>query len=579
MSPSVALLAPALTAVTEWGPDTLTVTEGPWLPSWPTEPPVIDWDAPDPFDPTDVRHVQVAVASIRSFRWRGELLQARIVGARTIGLEGSTVTIEVPTSDPTILATLVSDVEDWGALTTGLLDLVDLAFFPVVAGQVCPPYVARGEARVRDGMITIPCQDATRLFSDRIMGEGQRHDLLEGRGHFPGISPIAQLGITWSGSSSDIEWTSPGVRGGRALRIRGSRLAGDQLRIASSLTESSTVTGQRITVRSSAFFQVPDESIDRTDLMATHVFVGSTRVSPALGAPDPYVAQVTEDTARGEWGRDPETSAGLLPVPPYTAQVVTVIYPQHDTEWTYVSDIEQFRRDTFSSGVDRDLVEHLHLLIREAQTGRGKSSWSLPTVVGDLSGVSELLVVRAEDESPLVEEIARVTERDDGPDPPYVDGSWRVVCTHRRGRVRADVTLSEVDVVSPEGWTHDPGSMASEVRGLTDRGEAYWRVSEVATDTSRTHGHVIERQARAPNDLPLLALSEWTAARLAEVAQPQETTRFVVRGDLARRLEVGDTVRVVLVDGFVRLDRQMRIVQQAWDDASDLCALDLGVDE
>lgn len=565
----------------EWAGVDIEVDSGAFLPSWPTYPEP-DWEAPDVIDTTRPRRVQWAVSSIRDFDWKGELLQARIEGMRPITFEGNgSIRLSCPTSDVSLLDTLCTDVETWDT-TTGVLKIIDRAVHPVIDGQVAPGYVLRSEAEVKDGIVTLTAQEPQRLFADRIVGQGIRKDLLNGRGHFPGIGPMISLGITWTGAPADVEWVpNGGVRGGRALRIRGEK-PNDYLEIRCTFTQPEGTTNQQVTVRSSAFFNVPDdpEILEGTDMIKTEVWQGTTRFSPPPGEPNAFVASVDDSTPRGEYGRNPVTSAALLPVPPYTVTIVTYLYPQSETEWTTVSDIEVFRRDTLSTGVPRDLVEQQAILIREMQsTARGKSSWSLVPEIGALCGVEEVGVWRAEDEEPLPDALAKIDQRDDGPDPPYVTAAWRVRCQARRGAVRPDLLVGPTEILSSDGWTHDPGQQVSEARGLTDAGSDYWRVSHVERDTTHTDGHVIERQVRLPNDLPLLALAEATKAKLATLSQPQETTRILVKGDLGRRVAVGDTGRVVQRDGVLRQDERMRVVQWAIDDEADIVALDLGADQ
>jgi len=550
-------------------------------PAWvavPTVPDVEDWDAPVPDDDSRVRRVQWAVASIRERRWLGELLEARTEGRRSLNLDGGgEVQISVPTTDRSALATLLGDIASWGEVVTGRATLLDRSIHPVIDGRVGPGYVLRGEARISQGRVVLSGQAPSRLWADRIVGTAERVDLLGGRGMFRGHGSPASLGIQVVGDV-EVRWATPGARADRALEIRGDSLTG-HVAITTGHSAGDGLTGDRITVRSGAFLRIPDDAVEDTTVMLTEVYEGGERVSPGPGAPNLYAVQIAEDDATGAWTREPLTSAALLPLAPYTAQVVTRIYPASTESWTGISDLTVFRRDTFSTGVERDLVTHQALLIREGQTGRRKSSWSMPFLIGDHVGVSELGVWRHEDETPLTEALAAVSSRDDGPDLPWVDAQWRARCSARRGRVRTDIVIGPDDILGDDGWVHDPGSQVSELRAVTDRGNAYWRVASTARDTSRTDGHVIERQVRAPNDLDLRQLDSYTAARLAERAQPQETATIAVRGHLGRRLEVGDTVRVVQLDGFWRLDRMVRIVDWSIDDEADVVWLDVGTDE
>ncbi|WCO67865.1 hypothetical protein PO878_03895 [Iamia majanohamensis] len=571
--------------MTTWDPVAITVAAPPALPAWDTTPPAEDWEAP-PFDDTGTpTRVQVAISTIRDFRWLGELLDAAVDDGRSQTIDGTgTVRIQVPTSDPSALVTLLDDVELWGDRYTGRPKLIDRAAHIVINGKVDASYVLRSDITIDNGVVSLSGVEPTRLFDDRIVGTGRRLDLLYGRGHFPGSGTYGSLGINWTGDPGDIEFFTPGVRGGRCIRIRGDSLT-DRLEIGC-VVSSSEGANQKVTVRSSAFLQLPDGAADDTTVMAVEVrTLNGGQLWPPSGSANPYVANIEEDMPREEWMRSPTVAAGQLPAPPFGVWVVAKFYPAplesgaSSGAWTYIDEIEIFQRDTLATRVERDLVDHQLILLRDAQEGRDKSSWSLGFARGTDSGVSEIGVWRHEDEQPLRDALSAISSRDDGPDPPWVGPDWKIHIGARRGSVRDDIVLGPSDIVAVQNWSHDPGAMASSMRGVTDRGEAYWRVESVVTDTSQTAGHVIERQARAPNDMELLALDQWTAAQLAQVAQPQDTARLVVRWDLGRRIAVGDSFRVIHMDGLWRLDRTMRVVKRTLMDAARLVVLDVGTDE
>lgn len=571
----------------EWPCVNLTVTAPGALPSWPYNPPVIDWEAPIPDDDTEITRVQVAVSTIRDFRWLGEILTAD-VAQWSDSLEGTgTVSIKFPTSDPSAIPTLLGEWETWGDLFTGRPKLIDRAVHIVVDGKVDGSYVLRSDAKIADGTVTLSGQEAPRLFADRIIGTGRRYDNLGGRGHFPAGYTASQLGINFTLDGPNWGWVEPGVRGGRSLRIKG-----DPARNRFTIGAYKKVTRTesfRVLIRASAYVQVPKRTLDDTSLISVAIYTadGTRRIWPSPGQPNPYAANTEEDMPRGEWGRSPITAAGMLPDAPYEVLVIATFTPAIVEEgiesfggaWTYFDEIELFVQDTVSTGEDPvDLVDQQATLIRYSQDGLDKSSWSLPVVRGASVGVEETGNWRHEDEQPLPDALSAITSRDDGPDPAWVDNQWRCHVGARRGTVRDDLTLGPDLIVSVDGWSHDAGAMVSSMRGVTDRGEAYWRVESVVTDTTHTEGHVIERQARAPNDIELLALDEWTRAQLAQVSQPQETTRVLVPWWLGVRIGAGDSFRVVWPDGYWRLDGRMRVSQRTKLPGQRLVALDLGAD-
>lgn len=532
-------------------------------------------------DTTIPERWQVAVSTIIGRRHLGELLQASIA-EWSVDLDGrsGSCRITVPTSDPSVLSCLLSDWELWGSsILTGRLDIIDRAVHLVRNGRIVWSYVLRSSAEVKDGVITLTGVEVGALFEDRIIGTARRLDFLWGRGHWPGSGSLASLAWKVHGDVEAQIVTGAGVRGGRSLRIRGNG-ATDWVDITTIL-RSDAGADQKVTIRASAYVQLPSDAVDDTTLITVDTrHVGE----PSLWWPHPsegnYLAgNVTEEMPREEWTRSPVVCAGLLDAPPYAMAVRVRLFPRSTTEWTYFDEVELFRGDILGTRVERDLVDHLFILIREAQTGRDKQTWSLGYNRGAPCGVEEIGVWRHADEQPLVEAITAICGRDDGPDVPWVTPDWKVNTAARRGSDRDDLVLSLDQVVAWEGWSHDTGSMASSLRGQTDRGEEYWRVVSVATDTSRTHGHVIERSVRAPNLMHLLSLDKWTSLELQRVAQPQETSRLWMTRTEAARLLIGDRVRFVARDGYVRMDRTVRCTRKTHDLRRNLVAVDVGASE
>lgn len=548
----------------------------PWLPSWPTS------TAPDL---TDTSRVQLAVASIREFEWLGELVEASVESwSESLdgpgGAGGGDIRFSVPTDDVSALGTLLVDEADWGAFgPTGEPRLVDRAVFPVVDGQVVAAYVLRSDTRVdtAKGIVSFSGQAPGRLFADRIVGTANRLDMIDGRGHFPGSGTYGSLGWGWSGSSGDIQWADP-VRDGRALEVRGDPLT-NHLTMLQLVTPRAGET-QFVQVFASAFFMLPLDAVDGTEIMSMTVHDADTlaRIWPPVGAENEGAVLVTEDMPRGVWLRSPLTAWALTPLPPYRVFVQIAIKPAWETGWTRVDEVTMFRRDTLGTGAVEDLTHHVWLLVWDAQNGRDKASWSLPIVEHDPTGIEEIGHWRHDANQPLQDAIATLTGRRDGPDPPWVGADWTVHVSARRGEVRDDLVLGPDMVVDAPGWTHDAGTQASSVRAETDRGEDWWRVTSVQTDTTLTDGHVIERQLRAPNELSLLAVDQWAGAELEQVSQPQHTRRVLVDWDLGASIAVGDSFRVVDVAGVWRLNEWMRVSQRTFLPGQRLVALDLGSD-
>lgn len=545
------------------------------LEPWPTEPvedPTIDATVPERF--------QVAVATIGPGRaTRGEILAATVESySEALDWSGRLV-MSVPTNDASLLPTLLADLDTWGGRRTGTLDdLVNRALVVCRNGVPEVPYVLRGPVGPRDGTVQITAQQAERLFEDRFVGAATRIDYFDGRGTFE--TDVAPLAVTAYG---DATWgidDDTAAKGERSLWVRGTPNRANFVRISTVLTAGEGVTEERVTVRAGAYVLVPQSAFDDMGLITVTVRrIGeSTAYWPRPGEANYGASIVRPDLPRDGWSYDPETAIASLPPPPYSVYVHVDLFPTHETDKTRFDQLTLFKRDTLSTGVPRDLVEHLAILLRDAQTGRGKSSWGLGVVVEDLVGVSELGVWRHEDDQPLPEAIEAICGRDDGPDPPWIDGRWVAHCTARRGE-DLDLIVGPDDIVDDQGWMNDPGDQVSAMRGLTDRGDGYWRVSSEARSTRFTAGQVIERLVRAPNGLSLDQVDAWTLAQLTQHARPQATARIVVPSALGRRINLGDRFRYVAVDGYLRMDRTVRCVQRTVVPRSGTVALDVGADD
>ncbi len=551
-----------------------------------------EWVPPSLTDDTVPYRCQVAVAEVLpTFRYLGELLQAVVQDGRWEDLDGSggcTVTVSI---DDVSVDLLTEDHEVWGALgATGRVALVDRELHVLVDGKVVGCYAPKGHASIAGDAMTVTLvslPDA--YFRVRTLGRVP-YDHLGGVGTFPDDVDFADLpGVFWTGDGdpdtdpTDIKWV-PGPRDTRALAIKGDAWSGDPARL---VVQAQMTTTERTTysniVRAAAFMRLPDigDSRDGQLLMTVErrEVDGSERSWPTPGQawPDEMVALVDESRTTGDWSTDPVTAAALAKRGPYDSVFVVEVYPVAPDTWTYIDELRVFRRDTLGTGVARDLVGHLVVLCRDAQE---PSTWNLPVVRGADCGWSEVGVWRREEFRPLVDAISAVCERKYGPARPWVDTQRRLRCEAVRGVDRRwQMTIGPDDIVSWEAWEHDSGAQASQVVAETDMGSGYWRHVSVATDTTRTDGHVIEHIARAPNDLGLRQLDSWAENELDRLSQVQETMTVWVRPSLGWWVGVGDRVRLVLPAGRVRFDRDVRVWRKAWHDRRRLVALSVGVHE
>jgi hypothetical protein len=513
----------------------------------------------------------------------GELLSAVIESYSTTIDEDGQIQFSAATTDPSIITTLGNAPRVWNG--KGLVDLdglVNLRVHPVRDGKVGPAYILRSEASVSKGRVSLTGQQMGHVFGDRFVGTARRHDYFNGRGFFR-TGTQEQLGVTVVGPHPeliDVDLLPAGPDGQRCLRVRGNPSNG-YVQITTVVASTSTTGTQRVTVRVGGFVKLPSDAVDDvTVLSVTTKRVGdSLRYWPPYGPGDELAANTTADMGRNQWLDDPLSAGGLLPAPPYTVYVSANFYPQSESGWTYLYGLTAYKRDSLGTGAPKDLVYHLRTLIDDAQHGTDKSSWGLTPVVGALTGTSELGVWRDEEDRPLTDALDALTGRDDGPEWPWIEPDLTVHCAARRGADRDDIEIGPDDILNPEGWSTDPGSQASEVRAVTDRGTDYWREEEVARNTTKTNGQVIERSVRAPNGMGLQALQRWTDGVLARVGQPQETCRPLVRGSLGHRVNVGDRFPVTQIDGHLAQHRVMRCSAKTVIPAGDLVWLDMGADD
>lgn len=569
---------------------TSMVMSGPG-PVYPDPIPPEDWFPPSYTDESGVHRIQVSVEQIRPPAHLGELVHARVHDDQGSNISGrDRCVISAPVNDPS-LSLLCTDVETWGDRTSGRLSVLNRRFRTIEDGKVTGNYAPREPVTLGD-TLTFNCDGLMADFEPSTIGDGGSTDLLDGAGHFPGEGTYGSLGWVWTGDPGDIEFVE-GVRAGtRGLRIRGDIVDGDVLYITKIVRVDET-TGYNNLVRSRAFMRVapgskPGRLMASIEVSRSATLDGTAFATywPEAGDGNDAAALSDEDTPSDDWSMNPVTAVGVLPAGPYKIKIKAQWFPQSQTAWTWISEAELIQRDNLSSAGEVDLTVHQKIVVEDAQDEtKGKTSLGIPVALGSPCGIEEKLTLWREDNTPRMSVLDGIAGRYGGPDPVWIDLLGRARCQARRGTVRDDLTVSveHGNLVRVDNWQVNPGGQVSQVRGLMDVGSSYWREVSTATDTSETDGLIRERVTEVPEGLGLRQADEWVRGDLASRSQAQETGTLWVPITFGWTVSVGDTFRVVWVQGGrpfgVRMDRTVRVTDRAFHPSLRLCALQVGTDD
>lgn len=293
---------------------------------------------------------------------------------------------------------------------------------------------------------------------------------------------------------------------------------------------------------------------------------------------DPEMGLVDTSMPTGQWVSDgPVTARGLLPRPPYDVNLIVRLHALHGSQETRFDDVRIVRPENTSTVIARDLVEHPRALFDHAQGGRDKSSWGVNVTTGAASGTVELGRWFHEDGQSMDEALAGVCDR--GVEVWDLAGPSRTVrCAKRRGSVRHDVVLNQWDVLGRVSWQSDPGAQRSSARATSAAGGLWGGSDEGAINTTQSRGQVIDVVLSGPVGVTPAQLQQWLDGQLSSLMLLPTSATVLVSASWARRVTVGDTLRVRLSDDAAGLVDWVRISQMVWSPDRGIVAIDFGTD-
>lgn len=518
----------------------------------------------------------MAVGRFPSGEVRGVLWGATIENladrARHVGPKQ--IQVKAPTS-PQVMRMLgdelVGEVDQAGRRLYSVDDAVSFEVLvgSTVDGLVRHRFVVRDEVQVSDGEVSFTAVGwVGGLTSDRVIGAPERYNLLRLNPSFEhgdlrgwalvavdgggvhrvhGVAGVTEL----SAGSATARIVAGGVDGEWAAEVTGTPgFAWLEARKAYSQPER---PWGRQRIAGTAYGRLPGGGLDLDDygLVTIAVGQGGVLVWPSARYGDPEAGVVTSDLERGTWSKDPVVGVGKLPAPPYTCDVILRLHAVHETEPVAFDDGQIIRRENTSTETSKDLTRHVEPLMRHAQEpGRPgyKSPWGISTVVGEPVGISEVGTWWHPDGQSLNEALEALAGR--GMDIFDLAGPGRrIMASKRRGSVRTDVEIHPWDVLGQVRWRVDPGAQQTSIRAVSAAGSIWGGADEGATDTSRSGGQVIDVILNGPVGMTPKQLRAWVLDKLAGVSVLQATSTLLLPWRLGMRLEVGDTVRVGMVDG------------------------------
>lgn len=518
----------------------------------------------------------VRVAEFPSGRDRGVLWDARVetMAERLREMGPNHVVVSVPAT-PTAMRILGDQIGSTGVYHLRNMVARELIIGSTDTGRARWRLVVRDQVSVRGGRIEIPAVGIVGgLTGDRVIGAPTRLNLVGLRGRFgpmlagwrhvgPGSSGIEAGGVDGSGFAA---WVT-GTPGRSYIEARVRWTLGEQPWRA------------RQWFGAQAYVKIPTgEDLEGYGLVSLGVVDRATGKVWWPYDGDSEMGRVDASTPEGQWISDgPVTARGLLPRPPYAVDLCIRLHATHPTKKTYYDDARIVRPENTSTSVERDLIAHPAALFGHAQQGRDKSSWGVSVVYGEPSGTVELGRWEHEDGQSMDEALEAVCGR--GVEVWDQPGPGRAVrSAKRRGAVRQDLMLNPWDVLGEVQWSIDPGAQKSAARGTSAASSLWGGSDEGAIDTSQSRGQIIDVVLSGPVGMLPSQLVQWLRGQLSSLALLPATTTVLVSESWARRVAVGDSLRVRLRSDAAGHVDWMRVAQMVHMPGRGLCAVDLGTD-
>lgn len=310
------------------------------------------------------------------------------------------------------------------------------------------------------------------------------------------------------------------------------------------------------------------------------VGTGGTEVWPA-GRPDLEAGVVESDMARGSYDPNPVEAIGYLPAPPYNVDVWVRLYPTDETEKTYYDGVQIIRRENTSTVDAVDYIRHPRQLFEHAQRGRmktttGAPAWGVGYSYGTPSGVEAVGTWWHEDGQSLNDALEALAPHVEVWD--YPDGKRTVRAAKRRGAKRTDLQINPFDLLGEIRWQVDPGAQRTAIRATSSAGTIWGGADEGVSNTTQSDGQIIDVILSGPAGMTPEQLKAWATQQLGSLRLLQATATLIVRVPLGLRIQVGDSIRVAVVDASGGHYDWMRVHGWTPNFEAGFIALDVGTD-
>ncbi len=551
------------------------------LPTVPSTPaPTVGYEHPAPAQPWEAgEEWLVAIAGFPSGAVRGVLWGARIeqleIRDRRVG--PNTVTVVAPTT-PQIMRLVGSSTGETDLAGRPLYDITQAVSWELLVGSsmdgmVRWRFVVRDPVSVSGGELRITGVGIVGgLTADRVIGAPTRLNLLGTIGSMESLTGWSTVGDAAMVLDDD------SVEGEKCIGVTGT--PGEAWIEARVTYTQPDVPWGRQAIAAQAWCKLPAAGdIEDYGLVTVAIYEGGREWWPDPTRGDPLAGVVEAQMVRGRWMPDPVVGMGMLPPPPYNAEVVVRLHPTDPVNPTFYDGVKIIREENTSTVTKKDLTAHVVKLFDHAQRGRDKSSWGVTVVEGAPTGVKERGMWLHADGQSLPEALEAICGRDKGPEIWDEAGFGRVVvAAKRRGSVRPDVVIQPWDVLALPGWQVDPGAQRTAIRGVSHVGTVWGGADVGSIDRAAAGGQIIDATVTGPAGQTPKQLQAWTDEQLATLKVLPATTTVRVRWPVGMRLAVGDSVLVGLADGAAGHLGMLRVTAWKPDFARRFVELDLGTD-
>lgn len=435
--------------------------------------------------------------------------------------------------------------------------------------------VLRAPVALGGGKVQLQVFGPQVILSERILGRAEQLDLLGDKGSFENYSNQADMEADgWvfpAGCTATI--VTDGVRGTKALNVTG---GGDDAWVKSPRVILEGADGYSRTVEGATFGAwgdlVPSGAVvsrtwaQRTDSLA-----------PSNPDASYESAGVRPDDSPGFTG-EPITSGARMSaqVVPHRCWTEVRSFDGVNARYDLVT-LRQGVTTGFPPGSDQDYVLYIERIIRDLNsTSVGGHDTGLRVDILSPTGHTPPQAMRWNHNQrvPVADPLRIVLDADHGPEA-HITPDWRIQVTNRLGSDRADIGLSNHDVVSPS-WEINPAGQIEEFVADTGRGTGTSWISATISQTVEPDRWRSTAIVQAPPDRTLNEVTEWARRHARVAARLQVSAVVVIPWTTAAQIALGDSLWCTFHDGTQGLNRRLRVLNKRKHPADMTVTLTLG---